>query len=154
MSESILLNNSFIVAAPTHTNAILTISDGCRENGPIFTQFADPNFVTANARLNRIGNIRFFCRDATEFLVDMAARGEKMDVLFMDPPRSGSTEAFIRAAASMGPERIVYISCNPVTMARDMKVFRGLHYQAKEAWPVDMFPWTKEIEVAALLTRK
>lgn len=110
--------------------------------------------AAANARLNKIGNIRFFCRDATEFLVDMAARGEKMDVLFMDPPRSGSTEAFIRAAASMGPERIVYISCNPVTMARDMKVFRGLHYQAKEAWPVDMFPWTKEIEVAALLTRK
>ena len=107
-----------------------------------------------NAKRNGIGNVRFYRADAGEFLTGMAARGEKADVLFMDPPRSGSTEAFMKSAAALGPERIIYISCNPETLGRDLRVFSRLGYQAGEVWPVDMFPWTESCEAAVCLTRK
>ena len=98
--------------------------------------------------------MRFFRADAGEFMEKMAAQGARADVLFMDPPRSGSTEAFMRSTAKLGPERIVYISCNPETLGRDLKVFRRLGYQAGEVWPVDMFPWTESCEAVCLLTRE
>ena len=81
----------------------------------------------------------------------MAARGESADVVFMDPPRSGSTEEFIDAVALMQPKRVVYISCGPDTLARDLKVFAKHGYRAKEAWPVDLFGWTGHVETVCLL---
>ena len=73
-----------------------------------------------NAKENQIRNVRFFQGDAGEFMEAMAAEGNSMDVLFMDPPRAGSDEKFMASAVKMGPEKIVYISCNPETLARDL----------------------------------
>ena len=107
-----------------------------------------------NARANKIDNIRFYQGDAGDFLQKMAANGEKADVVFMDPPRSGSTERFMAAAAAMGPKRIVYVSCGPDTLARDLKYLRKKGYRVEKGVGVDLFPWTGHVETVALLTRK
>ena len=108
----------------------------------------------ANAKRNQIKNARFFCADAGKFMVDRAAEDMKADVVFMDPPRSGSDETFLDCLARMKPERVVYISCNPETLARDLGYLRKKGYEAKEAWPVDMFGWTEHVETVCLLSRK
>ncbi|WP_442855532.1 23S rRNA (uracil(1939)-C(5))-methyltransferase RlmD [Clostridium sp. Marseille-P2415] len=107
-----------------------------------------------NARINGIKNARFFCNDAGKFMVNMAENGEHVDVVFMDPPRSGSTEEFIDSVARMRPERVVYVSCGPETLARDLGDFRKKGYEAKKGWGVDLFPWTGHSEVVVLLQRK
>lgn len=107
--------------------------------------------AASNARRNGIEKITFYKADAGDFLERMAAEGSRCDVLFMDPPRTGSTEKFMRAAVSVHPSRIVYISCEPETLGRDLKFFRKLGYRAREAWPVDMFPWTKSVETVTVL---
>ncbi len=104
-----------------------------------------------NARGNQIRNARFYCADAGDFMEQMAADGERADVVIMDPPRSGSTERFLRAAAHMGPDRIVYISCNPETQRRDLQILKELGYSAQEAWPYDFFPWTGHVETVCCL---
>ena len=109
--------------------------------------------AAANAKRNRTENIQFYQNDATVFMTGMAAQGEHADVIFMDPPRSGSTEEFIRAAAALKPSRVVYISCNPETLARDLKVFKQFGYRAGEAWPYDLFPHTEHCECAVLVSR-
>ena len=106
-----------------------------------------------NARANKIDNIRFFQGDAGDFLQKMAANGEKADVVFMDPPRSGSTERFMAAAAAMGPKRIVYVSCGPDTLARDLKYLRKKGYRVEKGVGVDLFPWTGHCEVCVKLER-
>lgn len=105
-----------------------------------------------NAKRNEIGNIEFYCNDAGRFMSQMAAKGEKLDVVFMDPPRSGSTEEFIDAVAQAGPRTVVYISCGPETLARDLRIFEKKGYRAKEAWGVDMFPWTGHVECVIKMT--
>ena len=107
-----------------------------------------------NAKKNGITNAQFFCNDAGRFMSHMAARGESADVVFMAPPRSGSTEEFIDAVALMQPKRVVYISCGPDTLARDLKVFAKHGYRAKEAWPVDLFGWTGHVETVVLLSQQ
>ncbi len=107
-----------------------------------------------NAKLNQAGNCLFLEGDAGEYLLKMAAERRKADVVFMDPPRSGSTEAFMEAAAAVSPGRIIYISCNPETLARDLKWLTSHGYRAKEARAYDMFPWTDSVESIVLLTRK
>ena len=107
-----------------------------------------------NARANKIDNIRFFQGDAGDFLQKMAANGEKADVVFMDPPRSGSTERFMAAAAAMGPKRIVYVSCGPDTLARDLKYLRKKGYRVEKGVGVDLFPWTGHCEVCVKLERE
>ena len=104
-----------------------------------------------NARANKIDNIRFYQGDAGDFLQKMAANGEKADVVFMDPPRSGSTERFMAAAAAMGPKRIVYVSCGPDTLARDLKYLRKKGYRVEKGVGVDLFPWTGHVETVCLL---
>ena len=106
-----------------------------------------------NAKGNQIRNARFFAGDAGEFMADMAAQGSKAQVVFMDPPRSGSTEVFLDSLVSLSPERVVYISCNPETQARDVKYLMQKGYRPKGVWPVDMFPMTDEIENICLLTK-
>ncbi len=106
-----------------------------------------------NAKMNGIKNTRFYADDAGKFMVRMAAQGAKADVVFMDPPRSGSTEEFISAVARLAPKRVVYVSCNPETLARDLAVFKKKGYRAQEAWPVDMFPMTYHCEVVCSLDR-
>ena len=107
-----------------------------------------------NAERNGLANIRFIEDDAAKCMVSMAERGEHADVLFMDPPRSGSTETFLSAAAALSPSRIVYISCGPESLARDLKVLKRLGYEAKECSPFDCFCWTEHVETVCLLTHK
>ena len=95
----------------------------------------------------------FVAADATEYLTSMAQEGAKADVVVMDPPRSGSTEEFIQAVAQLAPERVVYVSCNPETLGRDLESFKKVKYRAVEAWPVDMFGWTNHVETVALLSK-
>ena len=111
-----------------------------------------------NAERNGLQNVRFLRADATEALTVMAADSPYGDgsrlVLFMDPPRQGSTPEFIRAAVSMNPARIVYISCGPEALARDLRLFAKLGYKAREAECFNMFPFTGHVETVVLLRRK
>lgn len=104
-----------------------------------------------NAQCNGIKNIRFFCNDATKFMGQMATAGDRVDVVLMDPPRSGSTEEFIRAVTAVKAKKVVYVSCGPDTLARDLGVFKKFGYEAQGAWPVDMFPATEHVETVCLL---
>lgn len=108
----------------------------------------------ANAKLNNMKNIRFICADAGEFMVDMAAEGEVCDVLLMDPPRAGSDQVFLSSAVTLAPKRIVYVSCNPETLARDLQFLTKRGYRVKKIQPVDMFPHTNHVELVTLLTRE
>ncbi|MGN0276057.1 MAG: 23S rRNA (uracil(1939)-C(5))-methyltransferase RlmD [Hominisplanchenecus sp.] len=110
--------------------------------------------AVTNAKRNTVSNIRFYCEDAGEFMVKMAENGTKPDVVFMDPPRSGSSEAFLTSLAKLAPEKVVYVSCNPETLARDVKFLRKKGYRMEEAWPVDMFPFCAHVETVCLLSRK
>lgn len=107
-----------------------------------------------NAKMNGIDNIRFYCNDAGRFLVNMAEQGENADVVIMDPPRSGSTEEFMDAVGKLGARKVVYVSCNPETLARDVRYMKKLGYRAVEAWPVDMFPETDHVETVVLLSQQ
>lgn len=104
-----------------------------------------------NAKINGVKNITFVADDAGAYLSRLAAK-EKADVIFMDPPRAGSSPEFLAAAAAASPGRIVYISCNPETLARDLGILKKLGYQARKARLVDMFPWTDSVETVCLLT--
>lgn len=108
-----------------------------------------------NARINRIKNADFYQNDAGRFLTQMADAGEKVDVVFMDPPRSGSTEEFLDALICIRPKRVVYISCEPETLARDLKYLTGKSgYRVQEITPVDMFPFTGNIEIVCSLSNR
>lgn len=107
-----------------------------------------------NAKRNGIKNARFYQGDAGEWMVSMAAQGESMDVLFMDPPRAGSDEAFMDSLAKMAPKKVVYISCNPETLARDLKYLEKKRYKVEEIWGIDMFPWTGHVETVVMLSHK
>ena len=106
-----------------------------------------------NARHNGVENARFVAADAGDFMRELAAQGEAVDVLLMDPPRAGSTEEFLDAAAQLAPSRIVYISCNPETQVRDLAFLRDRGYVVRAVQPVDMFPHTDHIETIALVER-
>ena len=107
-----------------------------------------------NAKGNGIKNITFYQNDAGKFLLEMADQGAKLDVLLMDPPRSGSSEAFLSAVSRMKPGKIVYISCNPETLVRDLKYLVKNGYQVEKSVAVDMFPFTESCEAVCLLTKK
>ena len=107
-----------------------------------------------NAKRNQMKNIRFYQDDAGRFMEKMAAKGEKADVVFMDPPRSGSTEQFMKSAVTLAPQKIVYISCDPQTQARDLKYLTKHSYKAMGAYPYDMFPFTKHAENIVLLVKQ
>lgn len=107
-----------------------------------------------NAKRNDSKNIRFYNDDAGKFMVDMANKGEKADVVIMDPPRTGSDEAFLSSVVKLGPKRVVYVSCGPDTLARDLKYLTKHGYKAVECTPFDMFPFTEHVETVCLLSRK
>lgn len=108
----------------------------------------------SNAKANNAENAHFYCADAGDFMEELAMQGEKTDVVFMDPPRAGSTKKFIDSVVKMSPERVVYISCNPETLARDLEYFIRKNYQVKRICPYDMFPQTNHIECISLLIKK
>ena len=105
-----------------------------------------------NAELNGLSDrSEFVAQDATEYLQRAAADGEHVDVLVLDPPRAGSTPEFLAAGAAMAPRRIIYISCNPTTQARDLTELAQHGYHCTRLTPVDMFPHTDHVETVALL---
>lgn len=106
-----------------------------------------------NAKTNQVKNICFVCQDATEYICKAAEKKENFDVVLMDPPRAGSTKEFVYAVISLAPERVVYVSCNPETLARDLKWFRR-GYKVEKMRPYDMFPLTDHCEVVCSLVRK
>ncbi len=106
-----------------------------------------------NAKRNKSKNIFFYNCDAGEFMNQMASEKQSADVVFLDPPRSGSTEQFLDSMISINPKKIVYISCNPVTLERDLAYLTKRGYKAKTAIPVDMFPGTEHVEVIIMMTK-
>lgn len=106
-----------------------------------------------NAELNGITNAEFYAADAGLFMENAAQNGQRPDVVFMDPPRAGSSIKFLKSLLKTAPEKIIYISCNPETMARDL-AFLTEDYAVDKLCPVDMFPHTEHIECVSLLKRK
>ena len=104
-----------------------------------------------NAKRNDIHNVRFYNQDAGEFMVEMAQKGEHADVVIMDPPRTGSDEAFLSSVVRLAPKRVVYVSCGPESLARDLKYLTKHGYRMKECTPVDMFPFTRHVECVIMM---
>lgn len=109
-----------------------------------------------NAIKNNIVNTEFHTGEAEKVFPKLFANGKKADVVFVDPPRKGCDEVLLKTLAEMSPSRIVYVSCNPSTLARDLKYLCGTDagYEVKEVQPVDMFPWTEHVETVVLLSHK
>lgn len=106
-----------------------------------------------NAKHNNVKNTRFFAADATQWITEAAAARQRADVIFMDPPREGSTPQFIESVARMAPKRVVYVSCNPETMARDLALLTAKGYRAEGFTPVDLFPQTAHCETVCALSK-
>jgi 23S rRNA (uracil1939-C5)-methyltransferase len=106
-----------------------------------------------NAKLNNASNIFFYNADAGEFMSQVAAEKKDTDVVFLDPPRAGSTEKFLSSLVHLKPKRTVYISCNPITLERDLKYLTKKGYVVNKIQPVDMFPWTEHVECVTLMSR-
>lgn len=121
----------------------------CVENN--VDAFKDARF---NATFNKIFNVNFHCEDSTKFINMLAENRIKVDCLFLDPPRTGTTYYFINAIAKMGIKRVVYVSCGPETLIRDLKIFKDFKYEIQNVKCVDMFPRTSHVETVVLLSRK
>lgn len=107
-----------------------------------------------NARLNSIENAEFFVSDAGKFMVHLAESNEKIDTVIMDPARAGSDIPFLSSLVKLKPEKVVYVSCNPETLARDLMYLCKNGYKVKKIQPVDMFPMTEHVECVCLIERK
>ncbi len=106
-----------------------------------------------NAKLNNIKNIDFVCADAKDYIAELKADDVKIDVAFVDPPRAGCSREFLESVISMNIKKIVYISCNIETQARDIRLLKKFGYRVDAIQPVDMFPFTQHIECIAKLTK-
>lgn len=106
-----------------------------------------------NARRSGVSNAHFLCADAGEYMVSLAESGEHVDVVLMDPPRAGSSRAFLESLLRLAPTRVVYVSCNPETLSRDLGVLTSGGYAVRRIRPVDLFPHTNHIECVALLEK-
>jgi 23S rRNA (uracil1939-C5)-methyltransferase len=121
----------------------------CVENNPDAV-----NDAKFNAKFNNISNVNFYCEDSTKFINELALNKIKVDCVILDPPRTGTTYNFISAIAKMGVKRVVYVSCGPETLIRDLKIFKDFGYEIKNAKCVDMFSKTEHVETVVLLERK
>ena len=106
-----------------------------------------------NALRNHVENAEFFCGDAADIAAKLESDGLRPDVVTVDPPRKGLAPEVIASVAAMGPEKVVYVSCDPATLGRDVKIFREFGYEAKRAAAVDMFPGTAHVETVCLLSK-
>lgn len=107
-----------------------------------------------NAEINGISNVEFFADKAEDYMQKLATEDKTIDLLTVDPPRKGLAPEFIDAVGKLKPKKMVYISCNPATLARDIKLLEEFGYEAHETQPVDMFPMTTHIESVTRLTLK
>ena len=106
-----------------------------------------------NAKLNRIKNAEFICSDATEAALQLEKRGIQPNVVIVDPPRKGCDKSLIETISRISPQRVVYVSCDTATMARDIRIFNELGYIPQEITPVDMFPGTAHVESVVLMMK-
>ena len=104
-----------------------------------------------NTKMNHLDNCHYICQDATDFAHDH--KDDKIDVIFIDPPRKGMTENGIKDTITMQPDKIIYVSCNPKTLSRDLKIFKNYRYQCEYVQPVDMFCQTTGLECVAKLVK-
>lgn len=107
-----------------------------------------------NAELNEEKNVRFICGDAKKAAKTLKDEGVKPDVIVLDPPRKGCAPQVIEAVVQMNPDRVVYVSCDPATLARDCAIFKNYGYEVKKAKAFDLFPRTVHVETVCLLSRK
>ena len=131
----------------------LTLADRCKRLIGVELNPQAVRDAQGNARRNGIANANFYCDDAGQFMRHCAAEGYPVDVVMMDPPRSGSDAVFLNAVLQLHPKRLVYVSCDPVTLARDMAYLSRGGYTMRRAVPVDMFPATEHIETVVLMSR-
>lgn len=165
VQTQVLYKKAIEFAGLTGTEIVLDAYCGIGTIGMIASDYAkkiisvelNPDAVrdaVSNAKRNNIKNMDFYTKDASDFMTAVVeAGGEKIDVVFMDPPRAGSDKKFIDACAQLDPKKIIYISCNPTTLARDLEYFSKQGYRVKKAGGVDMFPWTYCTECCCLLER-
>ena len=105
-----------------------------------------------NARDNHIQNVDFLCGDAAREMPELVKNGSRPDVVVLDPPRAGCEQRVLDAIAKVRPHRVVYVSCNPASLARDAAILRDRGFVVRKVQPVDMFPHTSHVESVALLT--
>lgn len=134
----------------------LSMADQCREL--IGVEIVPEAIESAKANAARMGEAvaaksRFFCADAGQAATQLAAEGLHPDIVMLDPPRKGCDEATLSAVVRMAPRRVVYVSCNPATAARDAAWLEKNGYHAEKVQPVDLFPRTKHVEAVLLLTK-
>ena len=132
----------------------LCASDGCKQLIGVELNADAIRDAKENARRNGVENARFLCDDAGRFMQKLAKEGTAPDVVMMDPPRAGSDQKFLQSLLMLKPKRVVYVSCNPETLARDLRVLVDGGYRAEWATPVDMFPGTEHVETVVLLSHK
>jgi len=132
----------------------LCASGGCKQLIGVELNADAIRDAKENARRNGVENARFLCDDAGRFMQKLAKEGNAPDVVMMDPPRAGSDQKFLQSLLMLKPKRVVYVSCNPETLARDLRVLVDGGYQAEWATPVDMFPGTEHVETVVLLSHK
>ena len=135
----------------------LSMADHCREL--VGVEIVPEAIESAKANAARMGaavsaKSRFFCADAGQAAAQLAADGLHPDVVMLDPPRKGCDEATLSAVVRMAPRRVVYVSCNPATAARDAAWLEQNGYHAEKVQPVDLFPRTKHVEAIVSLQRE
>lgn len=135
----------------TGTIGLIAAKNAANVIGVDLSQDSIKNAIS-NAKENGIKNARFYSGDAGDFMERMAEEGKRCDAVFMDPPRSGSTKQFMNSVLRLAPEKIIYISCNPETLARDLNYFTSKKYKVKKIQPVDMFPFTEHVECVVLIS--
>lgn len=131
----------------------LCASDGCKQLIGVELNADAIRDAKENARRNGVENARFLCDDAGRFMQKLAKEGNAPDVVMMDPPRAGSDQKFLQSLLMLKPKRVVYVSCNPETLARDLRVLVDGGYRAEWATPVDMFPGTEHVETVCVLSK-
>lgn len=131
----------------------LSMAEACKQVTGVEINRDAVEMARFNAKQNDISNARFVAMDSTRFMEDAARNHAHFDLLVLDPPRAGTTREFIQAAASLAPDKILYISCDPRTQVRDLIQFKRLGYLSNTMQLVDMFPNTKHIETLVLLTK-
>ena len=120
---------------------------------PTVLMILDGYGLNENAKANGIENARFICGDDSDAAFQLEKEGLKPDCVILDPPRKGCGEELVKTISRMSPSRVVYVSCDPATLARDLKFFTENGYTPKEITPCDMFSGTSHVESVALLTK-
>jgi 23S rRNA (uracil1939-C5)-methyltransferase len=131
----------------------LTMADSCKTLIGVEIVEDAVKDAEENAKLNNITNARFICSDAPKAAQKLSSEGLKPDVVILDPPRKGCGEELVTTIAEMSPKRVVYVSCDPATLARDLKYFELTGYKTQKITPCDMFPRTAHVETVCLLSK-